>query len=107
MDKELPIRTSKIKKSVSILINTGDYTNITVMNEYEETIEWKDKKDRMEKENSILNLLLENMANDINKVLEFTNRKNESTVIKGATKSMADSSSMGLSDLGEGEAFNG
>lgn len=96
-------RTSKITKSVEVLINTGHWTNIRIGNTYEETIEWETKEERVQKEDSIHQLLLENLRRDLDRALKFTGRKEESTVNFDVTSPKTSAAQMGLTDLGEGE----
>jgi len=95
-------RESTITKMVEIKINTGNFTNITISNEYQEKIEWEDKKDRQQKEDAIMGLLLENLKKDVEKVLTFTGRQAEGTVMENSTSPKTKASSLGF-DLGDGE----
>ena len=101
-------RTSKVLKTVEILIPTADFSNIRVTNGYEETITWKTKEERIKKEDNILNLLMENLHRDVSKVLEVTGRAPKSTVteVKNTPRASADEHGLGLHDLGPGEDIN-
>jgi len=96
-------RQSVIRKSVQVLVNTGYYENVTVGSQYEETIEWADTDERVQKEQSMMGFLLKNLQKDINAALEATGRKRDSNAERASSTPKTSSKEMGLTDLGEGE----
>lgn len=68
--RDQKVRTSKVRKSISRLISTGNYENVNIVVDIEEEIEWTTPKERMEKTNNVSKILTLDMINTINTTLK-------------------------------------
>ncbi|MFW6015242.1 MAG: hypothetical protein ACOCRK_02245 [bacterium] len=63
-------RKSKIRKSISRLISTGEFENVHITVDIEEEIEWQNVNERMEKTQNINKILVTDMINTIKTTLK-------------------------------------
>lgn len=63
-------RTSRIEKSLEILINVGNYESLRVGTTFGEDIEWSTKEERQKKLDAMTESLKKEVAKDVNDVLE-------------------------------------
>ena len=74
-------RESYIEKKIEILINLGNYESLKVGSTFGETIVWENSKERQKKLDSITDNLKQEVAKDVNNVLEAYELEKRSTVL--------------------------
>jgi hypothetical protein len=67
--KEIKMRTSKIKKSISRKISTAQYESIDIVVEIEEVVEWETTEERMRKTDTVSKILIVDFMKTLEKTM--------------------------------------